>query len=71
MIRYVAKTQDRPACTEVSCPDCSAMIQYVVSDDALAFYLGMYPGQPYRCPTHRLQHNPSAVLYAQVPTTEG
>lgn len=70
MRRYVAKSQNRPACTEVPCPDCGVMIRYVVSDDALGFYFAMYPGQPYRCPTHRRQHQPGAALYAQVPRVE-
>lgn len=50
--------------TEVlDCVDCSIMTKYVLSSDAYWYYLERYPGQPYRCPTHRLQHDPQADLY--------
>lgn len=47
----------------LDCVDCSEMLKYVVSGNAYDFYLERYPGQPYRCPTHRLQHDPQADLY--------
>ncbi len=47
----------------LDCADCSEMLKYVVSGNAYDFYLERYPGEPYRCPTHRLQHDPLADLY--------
>jgi hypothetical protein len=69
--RYIVAAQERPPCIEVPCSDCGAWTHYVVSDAAFEFYLARYPGEPYRCPTHRIQRCPDAVLYAQAPHRNG
>lgn len=69
--RHIAPVREDVPCITTTCPDCGAWTHYVVSDAAFEFYLAMYPGQPYRCPTHRLQHQPGAVLYAQAPHRNG